>query len=404
MNAKRQLLFLNLYNVLFSLRIADGVWVVFLLARGFSLMEVGLAQSVYSLTSFFGEVPSGVAADLLGRKRTLAAAGVCGVLASLLMAFSQNLMGICAAMAVQAIMFNLRSGTQQALAYDTLKAADREKEYPRANAVLRVVSRVSASLSSLLGGFATLLGYFPAYLLNALSGVACGACTLAIQEPQVTEAQRRRTQHPFAGMGSRLKDHLINSIRFFRERPAAGLKLLASAAAAVPVYLSAAFLQQSLLDGGLPNAFLGMALMLLNLSSTVGMVLGARLKTKLFPLALACGLGCGAATLLAGASWWLLALLGGFGAQILYNVLDLRVDVSLNQVFPSDQRATLVSVRSMAYSLLMIAASPLAGAVGDAFGAAWTFRFLGLGLLLLTGAGGLLYRLWTEKNTHKTSS
>lgn len=159
MNPKRQLLFLNLYNVLFSLRIADGVWVVFLLARGFSLVEVGLAQSVYSLISFVGEIPSGMAADLLGRKRTLAAAGLCGVLASLLMAFSQNLFGICVSMAFQALMFNLRSGTQQALAYDTLKAVSREREYPRANAILRVVSRVSASLSSLLGGFATLLGY-----------------------------------------------------------------------------------------------------------------------------------------------------------------------------------------------------------------------------------------------------
>ena len=215
MNPKRQLLFLNLYNVLFSLRIADGVWVVFLLARGFSLVEVGLAQSVYSLISFVGEIPSGMAADLLGRKRTLAAAGLCGVLASLLMGFSQNLFGICVSMAFQALMFNLRSGTQQALAYDTLKAVGREREYPRANAILRVVSRVSASLSSLLGGFATLLGYLPAYLLNALSGVACGACTLGLKEPQVTEAQRQQNQHPFAGLGSRLKEHLRSSIRFF---------------------------------------------------------------------------------------------------------------------------------------------------------------------------------------------
>ena len=401
MNPKRQLLFLNLYNVLFSLRIADGVWVVFLLARGFSLVEVGLAQSVYSLISFVGEIPSGMAADLLGRKRTLAAAGLCGVLASLLMAFSQNLFGICVSMAFQALMFNLRSGTQQALAYDTLKAVSREREYPRANAILRVVSRVSASLSSLLGGFATLLGYLPAYLLNALSGVACGACTLGLKEPQVTEAQRQQNRHPFAGLGSRLKEHLRSSIRFFREQPAAGLKLLASAAAAVPVYLSATFLQQSLLDGGLPNAYLGVALMLLNLSSTAGMLLGARLKMRLFPLALACGLGCGAATLLAGASWWLLALLGGFGAQILYNLLDLRVDASLNQVFPSDHRATLVSVRSMVYSLLMIAASPAAGAIGDAVGTLWTFRFLGLGLILSTAAGGALYRLWVVKSSSK---
>ena len=37
MNLKRQLFFLHIYNFLFSFRIADGVWVVFLLSRGFSL-------------------------------------------------------------------------------------------------------------------------------------------------------------------------------------------------------------------------------------------------------------------------------------------------------------------------------------------------------------------------------
>ena len=37
MNLKRQFFFLHIYNFLVSFRVADGVWVVFLLARGFSL-------------------------------------------------------------------------------------------------------------------------------------------------------------------------------------------------------------------------------------------------------------------------------------------------------------------------------------------------------------------------------
>ena len=42
----------------------------------------------------------------------------------------------------------------------------------------------------------------------------------------------------------------------------------------------------------------------------------------------------------------------------------------LNDVIPSDRRATLISVDSMAYSLLMIPASPLVGLVGDLTGQA----------------------------------
>ena len=52
----------------------------------------------------------------------------------------------------------------------------------------------------------------------------------------------------------------------------------------------------------------------------------------------------------------------------------------LNEAISSDRRATLISVDSMAYSLLMIPASPLVGWLGDAAGSA------GAGLCLLGAA------------------
>ena len=58
MHIKRQLIFLHIYNFLFSLRIADGVWVVFLLSRGFSLAQVGIAEAVFHVVSFLCEVKS----------------------------------------------------------------------------------------------------------------------------------------------------------------------------------------------------------------------------------------------------------------------------------------------------------------------------------------------------------
>ena len=48
----------------------------------------------------------------------------------------------------------------------------------------------------------------------------------------------------------------------------------------------------------------------------------------------------------------------------------LHADRQMNEYFPSDLRATLVSVDSMAYSLMMIPASPLVGWIGDQTGQA----------------------------------
>lgn len=62
----------------------------------------------------------------------------------------------------------------------------------------------------------------------------------------------------------------------------------------------------------------------------------------------------------------------------------------LNDAIPSDQRATLISVDSMAYSLLMIPASPLVGALGDAFGQAGAgLAALGAAILASGLAAGL---------------
>ena len=48
-----------------------GAWVAILAARGFSLPEIGLAETAYHAASLLTEIPSGTLADVFGRKRML---------------------------------------------------------------------------------------------------------------------------------------------------------------------------------------------------------------------------------------------------------------------------------------------------------------------------------------------
>lgn len=82
LNLKKQLRCIYTSDFFSGLRITDAVWVALLAARGFSLWEIGLAESVFHVVSLLCEVPSGMAADLLGRKKTLVSGGVCMVLQS----------------------------------------------------------------------------------------------------------------------------------------------------------------------------------------------------------------------------------------------------------------------------------------------------------------------------------
>ena len=134
LNLKKQLACIYTNNFFSGLRITDAVWVALLAARGFSLWEIGVAESVFHMVSLTFEVPSGMAADLLGRRKTLVAGGVCMVLSNLLMAFAPDLFFICLAMALSALANAMFSGTASALTYDSLKQCGRTDDYLRVSA------------------------------------------------------------------------------------------------------------------------------------------------------------------------------------------------------------------------------------------------------------------------------
>ena len=85
MNIKKQIRTLYLYEVVSGFQIVDLVWVLFLIQRGFSLAEAGIAEGVFHAVSMCCEIPSGMLSDLAGRRRTLAAAGIVSALSSFLM-------------------------------------------------------------------------------------------------------------------------------------------------------------------------------------------------------------------------------------------------------------------------------------------------------------------------------
>ena len=57
MNIKKQISRLYLYEIVSGLQIVDAVWVFFLLERGFSLAQVGIAEGVFHAVSMWFQIP-----------------------------------------------------------------------------------------------------------------------------------------------------------------------------------------------------------------------------------------------------------------------------------------------------------------------------------------------------------
>lgn len=380
LNLKKQLACIYTSDLFSGLRITDAVWVALLAARGFSLWEIGLAESVYHIVSLFCEVPSGMAADLLGRRKTLLSGGVLTVTCNLLMAFASDLFTICFAMGLNALAMTMFSGTTTALLYDSLKQEGCEEKYIQVSANSSQISMLANAVGSMASILNRFLGYAGFYLLNAAFGGISALANLLLAEPIVTAAQANREKHPLRTLPEQFRQLVRDSLHVLHTCPMAGKLIASSALISVPSYLTKMFLQQRLVELGWPTELLFLPLLLGGAACMLGAEVGRRVRFRsMRRFYSVCALLCGIGTLLVGlAPAW-----GGlFGMMLVQGVLEvylLHESQKLNDAIPSDQRATLISVDSMAYSLLMIPASPLVGAVGDAFGQA------GAGLALLGG-------------------
>ncbi len=82
-------------------------------------------------------------------------------------------------------------------------------------------------------------------------------------------------------------------------------------------------------------------------------------------------------------------MIAGFCDSVLYPIQS----ESLNQLIPSEQRATLISVNSMFFSIVMIIIFPIAGKIADFLGLVSMFPIIGVILLLFI----IGWNLWNKK-------
>jgi len=343
-------------SALASFEISGASWVVLMAARGFSMMEIGIAEGAFHVASLLFEIPSGVISDVFGRRRSMILSCVMRLTSMLLMILSKGLPGICLSLAFAAFSYNFASGAREALAYDSLKSVGQEQHYIRYSSLEMALYRVGSALATLLAGFALWLGYKRANMVDFLIGLVCLWVTFGLREVE-TEGMQSEGR-----MGTRIVQCFRDAFAFLkRERKTVRIMLANALAGAVSILLSF-FLQAQLPLAGLKTAYLGPALFVMSLGGALGARLSLRFEKAGYARLYALCLGGVVLGFMMGASGMPLVMIaGGFGAGMFDDLLQVRTDALLNDQFPSSQRATLVSVSSLCFSLVMIGLSPLAG-------------------------------------------
>ncbi len=167
--AQRNVRAFTLFRMFFSARFYYPVYALLFLDYGLTLEQFGILNGIWAATIVLLEVPSGALADTLGRRRLLVATGIFMVLEMLVL--------LAAPIGGGAVLFWLfvlnrvlsgaaeaaASGADEALAYDSLKAAGQERSWGR------VLERVQRDTS--LAFFVTMMtgaAVYDAELVNAV--------------------------------------------------------------------------------------------------------------------------------------------------------------------------------------------------------------------------------------------
>ncbi len=394
MKLKRQIRLFYLLEIFGTFSLTDGVWVLFLLQRGFSLMEVGIAETVFHIASFLFEIPSGAIADLFGRKKTIAASYICMTLSAFLTLIAWNLPSLCLAMVLTTLGYNLDSGTRDALTYDSLKACGQEERYLSVNSNQRFLCSVAVSLSKLTAGIAGRIGYVFSYLCNmAFSGTSV-LIAWNMQEPAVTEAQKNRPRFSLSALGRGILEQIAVSARFLWQHREIAAKMALDALCGCGATLTIFFLQQHFSANGVPFGWIGVFLLAVEAGGMAGTKCAPWLAARLpfGRLAKGCVVLSFLALLLTGSALSALSVSGGFLLRFSTLVLETATSGEVNRDLPSDQRATLISVGSLLFSVCMIAATPALSFLCEALGTGPAFRLEGTVLAVAAAAILLLGR------------
>lgn len=358
-NIKRQIFSILSITALSRFLIAGSAWVALLTQRGFSTVEIGIVESVFHVASFCFEIPSGIISDVFGRKRSMVMSQCMFILSALLMIFSETLVGVCLSIVFDAFGYNFSSGSREALAYDSLKVAGYEDRYGNFASTDLAVYRVSGAVSLLCAGLALILGYKTAYIIDIAVLTVCLTVSLRLTEVETENDQFEGT------VTERLKRAAGESISFLAGniKNIGGIMLFNSLIGSFQT-LILFFLQARLPVCGLSDALFGPALFVMTSGGAVGAKIAPLMKKIPYKAAGAVATAMAfVGFMLSVGNTPLFMILGGIIANVAGDMIYVLTDEKLNSRFPSSQRATLVSVSSQFFSVVMMILSPFAGFV-----------------------------------------
>ncbi|MFV0351788.1 MAG: MFS transporter [Oscillospiraceae bacterium] len=355
-----------------------------LLAHGASMATLSLLLGAYSLTVIVAELPSGIMADVFGRKRLFMLSAVLYAGSFLLLLFSNSLLVLLGAMVLNGLGRAFSTGSIDALAID--QAVENGTPMEKVTARISMLESAGLAGGALLGG--VLAGIGAGYFANIF---ACLCLYTALFLATALGVKEDAVQIEIQNDHNAISKQIKNSFAIVRHKSVIKYLFAFSFLSGVALLLVETYWQPALIKLLAPEWLLGGVVFL----GFAGSILGSKLSQALLSQKSATG-------------WWLLIIQKIITGAVLillaaastaplftgtYTLLYLLLGSSgvventlLNKEIESAQRASVVSLFSFIMQLGGLAASLLSWAFIPYIG------YTGLwglgGIVLCAGAGG----------------
>lgn len=346
------------------------VLALFYIASQVPLEQFALIMGVFSFSTLVLEIPTGVIADLLGKKKTLLLSRFMYVIEIALITFFNGFWIFLIAKIISGVGVSLGSGTNSAMLYDSLKKLKREKEHKKISGQISYISNISMAFVFVIGAF--LFGiYYKLPAIVSLPVIILGfLLTFLYTEPFSSKKKftlRNSWNHLVGGLKEFVSNKYLVYLALFSLASASAISIMLSMSSAylkeilVPVYLIGvvAFVSSMLTAFTARRAHkyeekLGERNSLFAIQSIV--ILSVLLMTLMLPYF--------------GVLFFLLiSLISGFSGVVESDYVNKRVK--------SKNRATMLSINNMFASIGITALFPTLGYIIGLYSMATAYLLLG---------------------------
>ena len=180
-NIKKNYVFIFLQNV----DLTRGIWMIYLASKGMSLTQLGLLETIFHLTSFTMEVPTGAVADLYGRRTSRIIGRILSVISVVILLMADSFFWFAGSFIIIALSYNMESGAGDALIYDSMKEIGEEDQYMKIGGNKEMVFQIASIFSFFIGGYLATKSYKLAFAITIVIGLATVVYSFLFVEPNV---------------------------------------------------------------------------------------------------------------------------------------------------------------------------------------------------------------------------